>query len=382
MKSGRGVWGLIATVAAFVGLLVVFGLTIFAFRANVERWARRDLLTQAELTAENLREPLATEDYRRLGEIARQLAEKEMMLRVRSTRGGWIFKSDYRGRTVEESAPCGEFTVSVGLSTSRVHKPFYDALGGFVLSALVGVLAMGVVFFTFYRQWVRINELNRLERFRRDFIADFSHELKTPLTGILGAVDLLSDSVLTALIRKEATRLNELATSMLELARLERAGNGLKLEMANIEDILLEVRTRFMSVAESNGIAIDCANGLELAPAMDKWVLLDREQIARAVSNLVENAILHSGGTRLTLAAQFDDKELLISVADDGVGIPATERKRIFERFYRVERSRTTPGSGLGLAIARSIARLHGGDLTYVPVEPHGSRFLLSLTIR
>ena len=125
--------------AAFLAVCATFAVQLFSFRANIERWARRDLSTQAELTAESLREPLATQDFRRLDEIARRLKAKEMILRVRSAQGGWIFHGGYKGGTIEEYVPCGEYRVGVALREGRVMAPFYNALAGFVLAVLVSL---------------------------------------------------------------------------------------------------------------------------------------------------------------------------------------------------------------------------------------------------
>ena len=356
--------------AAFLAVCATFAVQLFSFRANIERWARRDLSTQAELTAESLREPLATQDFRRLDEIARRLKAKEMILRVRSAQGGWIFHGGYKGGTIEEYVPCGEYRVGVALREGRVMAPFYNALAGFVLAVLVGVLAMGLVFFTLYRQRVRIRELAKLERFRRDFIADFSHELKTPLTGILGAAEMLGKGRLEGLIRKESLRLNDLASSMLDLAKLERTDAPLRREAVEVTALFREVVECFADEA--------AAKGIELVAEIDcHCVHGDRELLFRALSNLVANALRHSGGTRVTLACEKTKSGVRLVVEDNGVGIPAADRARIFERFHRVDAARTTPGTGLGLAIVRQIARLHGGEVAYEPGIPRGSRFLL-----
>ena len=360
---------------AFLGVCSVFVFQLLSFRADIERWARRDLATQAELTAESLREPLATQDFRRLGEIAQRLEAKEMILRVRSAQGGWIFHGGYKGATIEEDVPCGDYRVGVALREGRVLEPFHTALVGFSLAVLVGVLAMGVVFQTLYRQRVRIRELAKLEKFRRDFIADFSHELKTPLTGILGAAEMLGEGRLEGLIRKEALRLNDLASSMLDLAKLERTDAPLRREPVALAALFADVRERFADEAAARGIEIAIEG--DGTTAAGETVRGDRELLFRALSNLVANALRHSGGTRVTLGCEKAKQGVRLVVSDDGVGIPAADRTRVFERFHRVDASRTTPGTGLGLAIVRQIARLHGGEVAYEPGIPRGSRFLL-----
>lgn len=365
--------GLVAT--ALAAAVLVFGWLLNRFWDDIGIWARRDLRSQAELAAGSLREPLATQNLRAVTALHESLAAKGMLLRVRSAQGGWIFHGGYKGATVEEYVPCGEYQVGVAIAEERVYAPFYEALSGFVLAALVGVLAMFAVFFVLYRQRVRIRELAKLEQFRREFIADVSHEIKTPLTGILGAVDMLGDGsemkseveprkVLLTLIRKEAKRLNALVQSILDLARLERGGKALDLTEFDLEEMLKELAAKYgVSYAGSDMRA--------------NLVVGDATLISQAVSNLVENAKRHSGTTDITVSLSGFDGWAHVIVEDHGVGIPPEHASRIFERFHRVDpaRAQETGGAGLGLAIVQRIARLHGGDVTLTSAQPQGCRF-------
>ena len=112
-----------------------------------------------------------------------------------------------------------------------------------------------------------------------------------------------------------------------------------------------------------------------------KSVMCDAQLVMQALSNLVENAIRHSGSKEIAVICDADAKRVSLAVEDHGVGVPQDEAPRIFERFHRVDPARAaeTGGAGLGLAIVRRIARLHGGDVWYLPVKPHGSRFEISL---
>ena len=191
---------------AFLGALAVFGWLLNCFWIDIGTWARRDLRSQAELAADSLREPLASQNFRALTGLHTSLEAKGLILRVRSANGGWIFHGGYKGATVEEYVPCGEYSVGVAIREEQVYAPFYEALVGFVLAALIGVLGMFVVFFILYRQRVRIRELAKLEKFRREFIADVSHEIKTPLTGILGAVDMLEGMEVEEIYKSSTTK--------------------------------------------------------------------------------------------------------------------------------------------------------------------------------
>ena len=380
-RSKKSEWlAVILPVAALVCTLVIFGWLLARFWTDVGSWARRDLRAQAELAAENLSEPLRTQDFRKLTEFHRSLEAKEMILRVRSAQGGWIFHGGYKGATVEEYVPCGDYQVGVAIRESRVYAPFYEALGGFILAALVGVLGMFAIFFVLYRQRIKIRELAKLEKFRREFIADVSHEIKTPLTGILGAVDMINEelrvkneewrtvSTLFGLIKKEAKRLNGLVQSILDLARLERDGDVLNVTKFDLDEMLRELAAKY-------GIRYDGAGG------RTNMVLGDAPLILQAVSNLVENAKRHSGTEDIGLSLTWFGGWVQVIVEDHGIGIPPEHAARIFERFHRVDQARAaeTGGAGLGLAIVRRIARLHGGDVTLVSAKPHGCRFELSL---
>ena len=365
---------------AFLGALAVFGWLLNCFWIDVGTWARRDLRSQAELAADSLREPLASQNFRALTGLHTSLEAKGLILRVRSANGGWIFHGGYKGATVEEYVPCGEYSVGVAIREEQVYAPFYEALVGFVLAALVGVLGMFVVFFILYRQRVRIRELAKLEKFRREFIADVSHEIKTPLTGILGAVDMLEGmevekkgaggqwGVLLALIRKESKRLNGLVQSILDLARLEREGDVLDVAGFDLEEMLKELAAKY-------GVRYDGSDKSE------NLVVGDAALILQAVSNLVENAKRHSGTEDIALSLTWLDGWAHVIVEDHGVGIPPEHAARIFERFHRVDPARAaeTGGAGLGLAIVRRIARLHGGEVALTPAKPRGCRFDFSI---
>ena len=365
---------------AFLGALAVFGWLLNCFWIDIGAWARRDLRSQAELAADSLREPLASQNFRALTGLHTSLEAKGLILRVRSANGGWIFHGGYKGATVEEYVPCGEYSVGVAIREEQVYAPFYEALVGFVLAALVGVLGMFVVFFILYRQRVRIRELAKLEKFRREFIADVSHEIKTPLTGILGAVDMLEGmevekkggggqwGVLLSLIRKESKRLNGLVQSILDLARLEREGDVLDVAGFDLEEMLKELAAKY-------GVRYDGSDKSE------NLVVGDAALILQAVSNLVENAKRHSGTEDIALSLTWLDGWAHVIVEDHGVGIPPEHAARIFERFHRVDPARAaeTGGAGLGLAIVRRIARLHGGEVALTSAKPRGCRFDFSI---
>ena len=374
-----------------VGAAVSFALEARSFRAAVRTWAQRDLEPRTELAASSLSVPLETGDFRHLHAFGEQCAAQGMRLTVFSSQGGLVFDSASPDEAFPEaiyvSRPCGEFSefsVRLGLPLTRVMAPFRRARLGFLLAAAVGGAGVLLVFLFTYRQRMRLEEMRKLERFRRDFIADVSHELKTPLTGILGAVELLSDDdgapdpKLLEMIRSQSVRLNGLAQGILALSRLERAADldAVRKEPLALDELVREAVERQSILAQEKGMSITFE-----PPAASVTVRGDATLIAQVVDNLIVNAIRHSGSKDVVVTLGTERGQAVLAVEDHGRGIPEADRPRIFERFYRVDASRTsaTGGSGLGLAIVRRIATLHGGTVTLEPVRPSGCRFVLRL---
>jgi len=385
----KGLGWLAPTFAAvgLIGFAATFAVEQDAFRSAVVGWAERDLKVRTQLAASTLREPLATSDFRRLHEFSDECESDGVRLVVLSGSGGVFFDSLRSGAaepvSMYETAPCGEFLVRLGLPLERVLAPFNRAKAGFILAGFVGAAGVLLVFFFTYRQSVRLRELARLERFRRDFIADVSHEIKTPLTGILGAVDLLGDcsedrrGELLEMVRRESVRLNDLAQDILDLARLEREGQIIEKTEASPADIVQEALDGLSQKASAAGVSIESRAP---SPTGGSPILCDPRLVSQAISNLVENAIRHSGSPDVVVCWEASRREVRFIVEDHGKGIPAEHAKRVFERFHRVDPARTAGGgAGLGLAIVRRIARLHGGDVSLSKASPSGCRFVLTI---
>jgi two-component system, OmpR family, sensor histidine kinase SenX3 len=230
-----------------------------------------------------------------------------------------------------------------------------------------------------------VSELRRLEAVRRDFVANLSHELKTPL----GALSLLAETLdgeedpdvvarLTSRVGTEATRFARIVDDLLDLSRIEAGGAG-TLSLVAFSAIVSEAVEAFHEPAAARGIR------LEVGPAdTDLCVMANRRDLVSAVSNLVDNAIKYSepGGAVYVQSGRRGDLACLW-VRDEGIGIPRRDRERIFERFYRVDRARSrwTGGTGLGLAIVRHVAAYHGGDVAVDSVEGEGSTFTLRVPL-
>ena len=361
-----------------------------AFRASVLEWAGNDLFSRTKVAASTLEEPLRTGDFAAVHAFSRQCAADGVRLSIfGKPKGGLVFDSlggftdvlrdsDYIYGAIEDA---GAFEVMLGIPLDRVLAPYRRAKTSLVLAALVGIAGMFFVFFALYRQRVRIRELARLEKFRREFVADVSHEIKTPLTGILGAVDMLEDGgasdaqrPLLSMISKESKRLNTLVQQILDLARLERESNALDPAETDLADLVRETVESLRPRAEAAGIALSFA-----APEAPCVATIDARLVSEAIANLVSNAIRHSGSPDVAVSVSATARGFAVVVEDHGIGIPPEHAERIFERFHRVDPARAAEsgGAGLGLAIVRRIARLHGGDVWFSPVVPSGSRFTL-----
>lgn len=218
---------------------------------------------------------------------------------------------------------------------------------------------------------------------RTDFVANISHELKTPIGAMAVLAETLSQQDdpevvrrLSAKISDESIRVGRLIDDLLQLSRLEYGGQALS-EDVRVSQIIDEAIDRTQTLADGRTISIVRAD-----VKVDALVTGDRRQIVSAVQNLLENAIKYSDpGTSVEVSSRRAHNDVQIEVRDEGAGIPAKEIDRIFERFYRVDRarSRDTGGTGLGLSIARHIATNHGGEILVHSIEGVGSTFVLSL---
>jgi two-component system, OmpR family, sensor histidine kinase SenX3 len=232
-----------------------------------------------------------------------------------------------------------------------------------------------------------VTESRRLARVRRDFVANVSHELKTPV----GALQLLSETLLDAVddpdatrrfaerIHHESTRLGRLVGDLLELSRLQGAEPLPTLNPVAVDRIVAEVVDRSRTAATAKNIFIEYAGTRGLT------MYGSERQLVTAIANLVENAIAYSPeDTTVTVMALRVDDAVQIAVSDQGVGISAKDQGRIFERFYRADhaRSRETGGTGLGLAIVKHIAVNHGGRVMVESAPGKGSTFTFRLPAR
>ena len=239
-----------------------------------------------------------------------------------------------------------------------------------------------------------VSERRRLEDIRRDFIANVSHELKTPM----GAMGLLAETLqfendpsvahrLAERINSEAFRVNRIIEDLLDLSRIEGEGSPSR-EPIPVALIVADAIERIRTAAEQHDVKVDF-----IEPEANLVVVGDRRQLISAIHALLENAVVYSprGGlvnisvdrrdATVNVEGESVGPLVLVAIKDQGVGIPAKDLERIFERFYRVDpgRARETGGTGLGLSIVRHVAQNHGGNVLVESREGEGSTFTLEL---
>lgn len=230
-----------------------------------------------------------------------------------------------------------------------------------------------------------VSDRDRIEAMRTDFVANISHELKTPVGAIAVLAEALSDETDLTIIDRVANRMVDEAhravdaiDDLLELSRIE--SGPLLDEEVDLADVVAAAIARGRVVDETKNVtvtALDSAHGMR--------VRCDSRQLVSAIGNLVENAVKYSGDDgRVQVRIRRHEHAVEIMVADQGDGIPARDLGRIFERFYRVDRarSRDTGGTGLGLSIVRHVAHNHGGEVLVSSTEGEGSTFVLRLPAR
>lgn len=231
-----------------------------------------------------------------------------------------------------------------------------------------------------------VTEIERAETTRRDFVANVSHELRTPLTSISGYVEAMLDMPsidpvsreFLGIILKNATRMTRLTEDLLILAQVESADFKLALRPLRADTLVEDAANSLMPVVQDAGMA------MEIAETVADTILGDPDALQQVFGNLVENASKYGrSGGKLRLGARRRAEQVEFYVQDFGPGVPFEHQRRIFERFYRVDkaRSRESGGTGLGLSIARHIVNAHGGDIRVESELGRGATFVFTLPV-
>lgn len=229
-----------------------------------------------------------------------------------------------------------------------------------------------------------LTETRRVDAIRRDFVSNVSHELRTPLASIKAAVETLAagaiDQPETAQdflqrISKEVDRLTGLVSELLELSRIESRAADLNRTPLDYAALLAEAVERMQPQAERRGVTLSLNVPSELPT-----IVGDAERLQRALTNLIHNAIKFTpAGGSVRVSAEAKDGVIATQVTDTGIGIAQEDLGRVFERFYKADRSRSGEGAGLGLAIAKHIVQAHGGEISVQSQVGLGSTFTFTL---
>lgn len=382
--------GLLPVLMAAAGLLGLGGVLANEI-ANVRRGARataeHDLASRAALVRDSLARPLERSDFAAVYAIAEACENDGLRLSIFGREGrGRVF--DSRLGCVENgflfaSEQTGEFTIRLGIPKASVYAAAERGRLGLILAGFTGAAGLMLVFLSMRRVRARLRELEAIQRaesFRKTFIADVSHEIKTPLTGILGTVELLEKEEhlgkeerarLLEMLKTEANALNSLAQGILNLAKLEHSREKhLTMESVDLGQTAQSAVERMSTRARAAGVDLSLAP--DTRPAI---VSANAAQIEEALVNLIDNAIRHSRSPKVELAVHGKS----VSVEDWGVGLSADDQSHVFERFWRADPARAadTGGSGLGLAIVKEIVRINGASIALDSTPGKGCRFTI-----
>jgi signal transduction histidine kinase len=229
------------------------------------------------------------------------------------------------------------------------------------------------------------DDLQRTERLRRNMVADIAHELRTPLSNLRGYLEAIKDGVVKPddatidLLNEEASTLSRLINDLQELSLSDAGELKMETRPEDISGLIRQAVTALLPKANAKGLTVETDLPVEIPP-----VNIDSHRIKQVLQNLLQNALTHTGqGGKISVSAGQSDKLVSVSVTDNGEGISPEDLPMIFERFYRVDKSRTrsTGGSGLGLTIAKRIVEAHGGTIEAASQLGQGSTFSFTLPV-
>lgn len=231
-----------------------------------------------------------------------------------------------------------------------------------------------------------ITELRKLENVRRDFVSNVSHELRTPLASLKAITDTLQRNIkddkketkrFLKLMDGEIDHLTHMVQELVELSRIESGKMLLKKELVSPIELAKRAVDRMKLQADRANLGLSFLSSGEIP-----LILVDPTRIEQVLLNLIHNAIKYTEpGGKINISVELQDRDVLFCVRDNGIGIPPRDLERIFERFYKVDRSRSEQGTGLGLSIARHIVTAHGGQIWAESIQTQGSTFFFSLPV-
>jgi PAS domain S-box-containing protein len=271
------------------------------------------------------------------------------------------------------------------VSALNRHRRLDETYRGFV-ELVAGHIAAGIGSARSYAaQQRRAEELAELDRAKTTFFSNISHEFRTPLTLILGPVSEMRgrttgvDEQTRAeleLVHRNGLRLAKLVNTLLDFSRIQAGRMRARYEPVDLAAVTAELASVFRSAVERAGLVLDVA-----CSPLDEPVYIDRDMWEKVVLNLLSNALKFTFSGSITVRVEQDRAQAKVLITDTGVGIPAAEMPRLFERFHRIEnvQARSTEGSGIGLALVKELVTLHGGTITADSAEGVGSTFTIRL---
>ncbi len=298
----------------------------------------------------------------------------------------------------------GDYVLRIAVPYQAVTDAKADAVHGLIAAAGTGALIVAALFFLTRRYERRLSrlsaerdlqnkmmeEMRKLESFRTNFISNVTHEIRTPVTGILGAAEMLADETarldgtdraeLQNVVKNHSSRLVALVDDILALSGLEKAEaeHDAAFTPCNLADIAQTAVNLARPAAKKAGVTLSFIRKMQDAATLVRPC--DARLVESAATNLIQNAIRYSGSTEVEVCVErTTDGKAAISVIDHGIGIPEECQPRLFERFYRIDKDRSMAlgGTGLGLAIVKHIAQLHGGQATVSSKPGAGATFTL-----
>lgn len=236
-----------------------------------------------------------------------------------------------------------------------------------------------------------ITEQEKVEQERRSFVSNVSHELRTPLTSVKSYTESLIDGAwedkeiapeFLKVISTETDRMIRMITDLLNLSRMDQGKQELNLEFVSINELVAHIIDRFEMVLKSEQYRNKKYKIERDFTQRTLWVEIDQDKFIQVIDNIMNNAIKYSpDGGKITCRLMETHNSVVISITDEGLGIPRKDIGHVFDRFYRVDkaRARSMGGTGLGLAISKEVVQLHGGKIWVTSVENKGSTFFISL---
>ena len=415
--------------AAAAGLCVLLLLEASSFEDSFLKMARMDIRSETEHVTEDLSKLLKAGDFESVRAYADDIRHAGTRITVLDLKGNVIADVGKHVRSertrhkefvetlangelvtvrptyalgeyrLYSSRKIGNYVVVLAIPYRQAREPILLAGVSMVVSILVGIF-MAVAVYLMTRQLHRriaaldeekreqvrrLAEAERLERFRREFIENVSHEVKTPLAAVEGAVEALRAGGLSEperaplldVVFSETKRMESLVRDILCLARLEAVEDAASgFVSCDFGLLVLNAAERFRREARDAGVTIR-TDGVTTGVRIPG----DERMVEMAVGNLLSNAIKYGGGVDVAVSLVREGGRAVLRVADGGPGIAPEHLPRIFERFYRVDkaRSRESGGTGLGLAIVKHVAKLHGGVARCESVVGRGSTFILEV---